>query len=101
MFLPYALDSLTYEKDIVLPCTSTTWSRFHRQAWTQLDAENAGWLHGSPGLLPKTGTVQVALDEDRPPNQYCAPARSVSTHHSPSLAPLPAPVRRMTRDPSS
>src|SRR6266496_421110 len=86
---------------MVLPCGSTTWSRFQRHACRQEDAAYVAWWQGSPGSLPYTGTVQVEFVADAPPNQYCVPLPVVTTHHSPSLSPLAAPVRWVTRVPSS
>jgi hypothetical protein len=74
------------------------------------EAANVAAWHGSPAWLPNAGTVHTELVVARPdvqpgswlrPNQYWVPAVVVTTHHSPSLSPFGAPVRRSTRDPSS
>src|SRR5437773_271531 len=86
---------------MVLPCGSTTLSRFQRHACRHEESAYAGLLQGSFGSLPYTGTVQVEFAAGTPPNQYCVPFDVVTTHHSPSLSPLPVPVRCVTSVPSS
>src|SRR6266536_598794 len=74
------------------------------------DDAKASWWQGSPGLLPNTGTVHVALVVGLPavqpdsrfrPKKYCVPSVVVTFQYSPSLSPFTAPVRCSTRDPSS
>src|SRR5437773_6721382 len=85
---------------MVLPCGSTTLSRFQRHACRHEESAYAGLLQGSFGSLPYTGTVQVEFAAGTPPNQYCVPFDVVTTHHSPPLSPLPVPVRCVTSAPT-
>src|SRR3954468_1395910 len=86
----------------MLPCASMTLSRFHRHACVQEEASKpaAAW-QGSPGSSPNTGTVHVELDSGRDPKKYWVPSTVVTFQYSPLWAPLPPPVSRWIRDPSS
>src|SRR5688500_7633798 len=83
-------------------CGSTTLSRFHRQACVHEEAAKPEvLLQGSLASSPNTGTVQVEADSDREPKKYCTPPTVVIFQCSPLSSPLPAPVSRSIREPSS
>src|SRR5436190_1329367 len=74
------------------------------------DEANEVCRHGSPVLLPKTGTVQAefvsGLPEAQPvkrfrPKKYWVPSVVVTFQYSPLSSPLLAPVSSSTREPSS
>src|SRR6266545_3177238 len=89
---------------MVLPCGSMTWSRFQRHACWHQEASKVDLLHGSPALLPNTGTVHAEVLVR--PKKYCVPSIVVSFQCSPApstspWSPLSAPVSRSIREPSS
>jgi hypothetical protein len=74
------------------------------------DDANEPWLHGSPALLPKTGTVKTepvsglpALQPGRrfKPKKYWVASGVVTFQYSLLLSPLTVLVSRSTRVPSS
>src|SRR4051794_36061504 len=83
---------------------------FHRYAWSQPDASKVALLHGSRVLLPNTRCVHAefvsGLPADQPgnrfiPRKYWVPSVVVTFQCSPSSSPLPAPLKRSMRAPSS
>lgn len=76
----------------------------------QYEEANEDLLHGSPALLPNTGTVHAELVTGLPsvqpgsrfsPKKYWVPSVVVTFQYSPFSSPLAAPVSRCTWVPSS